>query len=247
MTDEKALVSIGVPVHNGEKHIRRALDSLLAQNYNNIEIIISDNASTDRTHDISQGYLAKDRRIRYHRNEQNIGARANFGLVLEKARGEYFMWAACDDFWMPDFVSAMVSELERNRNSSVAMCALERLSESGSLQDVVRYQGGSDPSRMSSFSLAMALASGKLYHFYIYGLFRTDFLRRAFQNYPRVIAADRLFVCQLALATRFSYVDSILHGRQVHDKPIAKRYAGEELGRISRGRCRQGRISGARK
>ena len=70
----KPLVSIGMLVYNGEMHIRQALDSLLAQEYENFELIISDNASTDRTQDICLEYAARDERIRYYRNETNMGA-----------------------------------------------------------------------------------------------------------------------------------------------------------------------------
>lgn len=67
------LISIGLPVYNGERHIRQALDSLLAQNYGDFELIISDNASTDETQQICLEYAARDERIRYYRNERDMG------------------------------------------------------------------------------------------------------------------------------------------------------------------------------
>ncbi len=90
-------VSIGMPVYNGEKFIRDALDSLLAQTFSDFELIISDNASTDDTEAICRDYAAKDVRIRYVRQAENLGAAANFKFVLDEAVGEYFMWAAHDD------------------------------------------------------------------------------------------------------------------------------------------------------
>lgn len=236
MADLNPLVSIGMPVYNGEKYIRRALDSLLAQDYENFELNISDNASTDGTWQICQEYAMKDARIKLNLNENDLGMLANFGVVLEKACGKYFMWAACDDFWAPGFVNAMVNELETHPDSSVSMCAIERIRESGTTMSVVRYVGAKDPSRMGSFRLAMAVAYGPPYTFYIYGLYRTDFLRRAFHNFPRVRACDQLFVCQVALATRFRYVDQILHVRQQSDLPIILRYklryGNDEFSRI---------------
>ncbi|WNC86000.1 glycosyltransferase family 2 protein [Thermosynechococcus sp. QKsg1] len=89
-------LSIGMPVYNGAKFIREALDSLLAQTFTDFELIISDNASTDETEAICREYAAKDKRIRYVRQAQNLGAAANFKYVLDEARGEYFMWAAAD-------------------------------------------------------------------------------------------------------------------------------------------------------
>ena len=122
LMDEKPLVSIGMPVYNEEMHIQLALDSLLGQDYPNIELIISDNASTDETANICERYSKQDSRVRYCRNNANVGIVSNFGRVLHLARGKYFVWAAADDYWMPTFVSAMVEALEQNPNSSVAMC-----------------------------------------------------------------------------------------------------------------------------
>jgi glycosyltransferase involved in cell wall biosynthesis len=98
------LVSVGVPVYNGGKFLARALDSLLAQTHRHLEIIISDNASTDDTADICSRYAQKDNRIVYHRQPANLGASANFETVLRLAQGEFFMWAAHDDWWAPPFV-----------------------------------------------------------------------------------------------------------------------------------------------
>ncbi len=105
-------VSIGMPVYNGEPFIREAIESLLAQNYTNFELIISDNASTDFTDAICREYAAKDARIRYVRQPENRGGIANFLFVLNEAVGEYFMWAAADDWWSQDWLSALVPLLE---------------------------------------------------------------------------------------------------------------------------------------
>src|SRR5665647_2102507 len=86
----KPLVSIGMPVLNGAKYIAEAIDSILAQRYSNLELIISDNASSDETATICQEYCAEDRRVRLYTQSQEIGAIANFASVLETARGEYF-------------------------------------------------------------------------------------------------------------------------------------------------------------
>lgn len=99
MTNAKPLVSIGMPVCNGERFIREALDSLIAQEYENFEFIISDNASTDRTQEICLEYAARDERVRYYRNETNMGPAWNFNRVFELSSGDYFMWASHDDRW----------------------------------------------------------------------------------------------------------------------------------------------------
>lgn len=90
-TNQSPEVSIGMPVYNGEKFIREALDSLLAQTYTDFELIISDNASTDDTEAICQEYTAKDTRVRYVRQAENKGPAANFQFVLDKAVGVFYV------------------------------------------------------------------------------------------------------------------------------------------------------------
>jgi len=106
-------VSIGLPVYNGEKYLRAALDSILRQDYTDFELIISDNASSDATEMICRDYAAKDPRIRYSRNTTNIGASANFNRTFALARGEFFKWAAHDDCHLPRFLSRCVEILNR--------------------------------------------------------------------------------------------------------------------------------------
>jgi glycosyltransferase involved in cell wall biosynthesis len=228
--EETPLVSIGLPVYNGESYLRRALDSLLAQDYSHFELLISDNASTDLTRKICEEYVARDRRIRLNVNQTNIGLVGNFQLVLERARGPYFMWAAYDDIWAETFVGAMVRELETHPDAGVAMSALERVYENGTVYDLVRYPERANPNTMTAFQLALALVKGSPLHLFFYGLYGTEFLRQAFHNFPRVIAADRLMIIQVALSRPFRYVDEVLHTRCINDQPIPVRYKDEEFG-----------------
>src|ERR1700690_2651657 len=108
MTNHKPRVSIGLPVYNGEKYLAAAIDSLLAQTYADFELIISDNASTDRTAKICQEYAELDRRIRYYRQPKNCGIAGNFTRTLELARGEFFQWHAHDDICGPTLLARSV-------------------------------------------------------------------------------------------------------------------------------------------
>lgn len=95
-------ISIGVPVYNGASAgLSSTLDSIISQSFENFELIISDNASTDETQEICQDYARRDRRVRYHVNAANIGAGANFNRVFELSRGRFFKWAAADVQCMP--------------------------------------------------------------------------------------------------------------------------------------------------
>jgi glycosyltransferase involved in cell wall biosynthesis len=114
------LVSVGIPVYNGERFLEAALDSILTQTHSNLEIIISDNASTDRTPEICKAYAARDRRIHYYRNDKNLGAARNYNLTVERASGKYFKWAAHDDVCAPTFIKRCVGVLERKPNVALA-------------------------------------------------------------------------------------------------------------------------------
>ena len=235
-TPSEPLVSIGVPVFNAERWLPRALDSLLAQQHGRLEIIICDNASDDGTPAVCRKYAQHDARIRFVENGTNVGAIGNFNRVLSLATGEYFMWAAADDWWAPEFVSRSVAELEAHPEAGVCMTALRRVHEDGTIKDEIRWSGRSDPSALPRLKLAFATAKGDSYYFYIYGLYRRDLLTATFHRLPAVKGSDHLFVTQIALATRFRYVDQILHVRQVHPVGPALRYAGEDLGAIYRDR-----------
>lgn len=123
MNQPRPRVSIGLPVYNGERFLSEAINSLLAQTFKNFEIIICDNASTDRSEEICQSFVRQDERIRYYRNPQNLGATANFNRTVELASGEYFKWAADDDICAPDLLQRCVEVLDKD--SSVVLCQSE--------------------------------------------------------------------------------------------------------------------------
>ena len=120
MLSNKPCVSIGLPVYNGEKFLKETLDSILAQTFEDFELIISDNASTDRTEEICKEYAAKDRRIRYYRNKENLGAGWNNNRVFELCTGEYFKWNAHDDVCAPEFLERCIKVLVQD--PTVVLC-----------------------------------------------------------------------------------------------------------------------------
>ena len=107
-------VSLGVPVYNGERYLAQALDNLLGQDYQDFEIVVSDNGSRDRTPQICQEYLARDPRIRCVRHQHTVPPIGNFCRTLAAARGEYFTWTAVDDERPPGAISACVAALDAN-------------------------------------------------------------------------------------------------------------------------------------
>ena len=107
-------LSIGLPVYNGERYLAEAFDCFLAQSFQDFEIIICDNASTDRTAEICRSYAQRDPRLRYYRNEKNLGAIPNFNRVFELSRSRFFKWAAHDDLYHPRYIETCIRILDEN-------------------------------------------------------------------------------------------------------------------------------------
>jgi glycosyltransferase involved in cell wall biosynthesis len=114
------LVSIGLPTYNRAVLLARAIDSLLAQTWSQLEIVISDNASTDSTQAVCEAYARRDPRIRYLRNDVNLGPQRNFLATLEQARGEYFMWLSDDDWLDRDYIAACADWLIAHPDTALA-------------------------------------------------------------------------------------------------------------------------------
>src|ERR1044072_9233723 len=108
MSARRTTVSIGLPVYNGEAHLPAALASLLGQSHGDLELVISDNASTDGTRAICADLAASDSRARYYRNPTNLGVMANFLRAPQLATADYYMWAAHDDAWSPNYIEALL-------------------------------------------------------------------------------------------------------------------------------------------
>ena len=124
-------VSVGLPVYNGERYLRLAIDSILAQTFEDFELIISDNASTDHTEEICREYAARDPRVIYIRQPRNRGGAWNFNHVVELARGEYLKWAAHDDVLAPTFLKECVAALDRLPGTVLASPRTVKIDESG--------------------------------------------------------------------------------------------------------------------
>ena len=183
-------VSIGLAAYNGERFIRQALDSLLAQNFPDFELIISDDASTDGTEAICREYAQRDSRIRYIRQESNIGAAANFDFVLSQARSRYFMWASDDDVWKPDFISTLLPLLEANPTAVLATGAVDVIDVEGRrvrgmLRDWPRLLSAG---RLRAVLAVLSETTGADTPSFLYGLICAEALRR---TGAYNVAADR--------------------------------------------------------
>ncbi len=191
------LVSIGMPVYNAERYLREALDSLTGQDYRSIEVIVSDNASTDATPRICEEYAARDPRIRYQRAERNLGAVWNFNRVFELARGEYFMWAAFDDLREPSYVRRCVEALESHPNAVLCCTNIRIIDEAGRVAEGGRVGRVIHPVGRSRAERLRALAGANFWSD-IYGLIRLRALATTRLAQP-VWGFDVLLLLELCL------------------------------------------------
>jgi glycosyltransferase involved in cell wall biosynthesis len=208
-------VSIGLPVYNGENFLRSALDSILQQDYADFELIISDNASQDATEKICREYAAKDSRIRYHRNEKNIGASGNFNRLVELARGEFFKWAAHDDVHLPGFLARCMEVIDQ-MPATVALVAprAEVIDEHGNaLNMTVENLNSRQPKahqRVEHVIRTVRWATA------LFGLIRTNVLKRTRLLQP-YYASDHVLLVEIALLGEIWELPETLFQRRYHE------------------------------
>lgn len=207
MNNEKPRVTIGMPVFNGENYLAEALDCLLAQTYTEFELIISDNASTDRTFEICQTYAAKDSRIRYYRNEQNLGAARNHNIVFNRSNSEYFKWSAHDDLCAPEFLQRCVTVLDQDASVVLCYSRTKSVDENGKVvRDYAAKPKLSSHLAHQRFFECVCVPHPQVA---IFGLFRKSALEktRLIGNFS---ASDRILLGEMALMGRFHEIDDCL-------------------------------------
>jgi len=208
MKNEKyPLVSIGVPVFNGEIGLSTGLDSLLKQDYPNLEIIISDNASSDLTPFICENYVMRDSRVKYYRSEQNLGAIFNFIRVFKLSSGKYFMWAAHDDWREPSFVSACVDKMEQCPEAvlcqSHSAIFIEGREEMLCVNSLNSFEGVTGLVQRYRETLKNFPATA------VYGLYRSSAMQKT-RLYEKVIGTDVAFIQELSIHGEFVQVPKVL-------------------------------------
>jgi hypothetical protein len=125
------LVSVGLPVHDGARYVTGAIESVLGQTHRNLELVISDNASSDATSRICAAYAGRDPRIVYERQASDRGMLWNFRHVLDRARGRYFTWLAHDDLCDPEYLATLVAFLEAHPDVALCGCSVRIIDADG--------------------------------------------------------------------------------------------------------------------
>jgi glycosyltransferase involved in cell wall biosynthesis len=219
-----------MPIYNEAKFLQGSLSSLRAQDYGNIRILISDNASTDATGEIGAQAAANDARITYTRSAKNIGVAANFRQVLEAAEGKYFMWAAGHDEWSQDLISASVATLESNEEASLAFATSYWINAAGEREN--RDTDYPDTRGMSLFGRFFTVFWGNMHP--VLGVIRLDKLRLT-GSIQSFAGADLVLLSELVLMGDFVQAPNAwwhrrdVRTRESHSQRM-KRYTDEEYG-----------------
>lgn len=221
INEKNPLVSIGFPVYNGEAFLEEAIESILTQTYSNLEIIISDNASTDRTETICRYYHNNDTRIRYFRNNTNLGASINYNAVFRMASGKYFKWSAHDDVCDKRFIHSCIQVLEQNTHATLSYTKTKYIDQSGNDLDIQdRSLNFTSPLPHMRF-YEQVIKKHWCYH--VFGLFRTNVLNQTslIGNYP---GSDRVLLADLSLRGPFIEVPETLLLQRQHKLQSTKVY-----------------------
>lgn len=205
-------LTIGLPVYNGENYLSESIESLLGQSYEDFELVISDNASTDGTADICEGYRKQDSRVRYVRQPRNIGLSPNHNFTLAQARSELFKWAAHDDLVGRDFLKLCVEALDEYPDVVLATAWTARIGSAGQIIKVEEYPlSTQSPSVSVRYRSALFGMGGDDDN----GVIRTSVLRQTAPQGSHY-HADRTPIAELVLYGRFYHIPEWLFFRRDH-------------------------------
>lgn len=224
------LVSVGVPVFNGEEYLAETLESLLSQSLKDFEIVISDNASTDRTPEICRAYEAKDSRIRYSRSERNLGAAHNFNRVFELSGAALFHGGACDDLYHPLFLERCVEALDQDPGLVLSYTRTTMIDDTGQPlpfdqeRNCYLDRRGEFLMRPPPSHIGTAASPEMRFREVLWpmgwclplsGVVRREALLRT-SLYHNYYGADKVLLAELALQGRFYQVGEAFFAKRVH-------------------------------
>lgn len=221
------LISLGLPVYNGSNFLEETLGSILDQSFSDFELIISDNASTDKTYEICKNFAEKDSRIILTRNDENLGAAFNYNKVFSLAKGKYFKWASHDDLYDKDYLAKLVKPLEENSEVAVSYPRRVVINEKGTIEEYVSddlYLLQDNPARRYKKFLKR-FRYNTIYCDPVFGLMRRDALEKTklIGIYP---TSDMNLLAELALRGKFVEVEEYLFYRRRHPEMSSKKNPG---------------------
>lgn len=209
----KPRISIGMPVYNRGDFVGESLDSFLCQTFTDFELVICDNASSDRTEEICRDYAARDKRIRYFRNDRNLGAAKNYRRVFELSVGEYFKWAAADDLCGPEYLRRCVEALESNPGAVLAYPKTIIINEKGErlreYDDRLHLVAEHPSDRFWQLCRSLYECNA------VFGVIRRDVLKRTPLLGP-YIGSDNCLLSEMCLYGKFIEIPEFLFLRREH-------------------------------
>ena len=214
------VVSIGLPVYNGEKYLALAIASVLEQTFSSFELLIADNASSDRTEAICRNYAAQDPRIRYFRHPVNRGAGFNYNFLFHQARGQYFKWLAHDDLIAPTNLAACVEALNGDPTLVLAYTHHVDIDENGNpIRTISRTKGNSNEISERLWDLM----DGQYTCEEVFGLIRCSVLGKTplIRDYAD---SDRTLLGELSLYGKFAEVPQPLFFHRIHAQSSVRQF-----------------------
>lgn len=206
-------LTIGVPVYNMATYLEAAVESVLAQSFGDLELIISDNASTDGTEAIGRALAARDPRVTYRRNAENVGLSANNNLLVPLARGRLFKWAPADDVLLPGYLEGCVAAIDADPSVVLAYPRTAFVDGDGAPLDLTD-PGWNLVSDDPSERLLFAIMAGH-YVNAVLGVIRIDALRRT-RLLPRYAGGDYRLMAELSVLGKFVEIPERLYVRRIH-------------------------------
>lgn len=215
MTEAGPMLTIGMPLYNGEEYVAAAIESILGQDYTDFELVISDNASKDASLEIALGYQRVDSRVRVHSSPENRGAAWNFNEVLRLAEGRYFKWAGHDDLLLPGHLSASMGAVEDSPQGNILWYTRSYLirddeTERREWEDRMHLQQDSPADRLDHYLRNVNLVN------YVFGVWDIEALR-ASSGLGSYASADLVLLAELAIAGKFFEVPDRLFLRRVEE------------------------------
>lgn len=203
MEERSPLVTVGIPTYNRPKGLERTLQCILSQTYRNIRVIVSDNSSTDTdVLSVLQRYAAKDQRLQFVIQETNRSIVPNFQYLLDQAEGEYFMWAADDDYWDANFIATCVEAMEPRPDVVLCMPDIRLTFEDGSVRESRLNRSFMQAGLFSrSFHFIKSTAENK---YFFCGLYRTSLVKSI--PFDNSWGGDHLFIYEALTKGKFLYV-----------------------------------------
>lgn len=206
--NSKVLVTIGLPTYNRPAGLRKCLETILLQSYSNLEIIISDNCSTnEEVQKVITEFAAKDSRIKHFRQPTNIGLEENFNFVYRQASAAYFTWMSDDDYFDLNYIEACVTFLEKNTDYILCSGIAKYYSNGNFLFDEKMFK--LDQGTANKRVLTFFRKAGKNGNFY--GVFRNHVLQA--KPLGEHVGCDWAFMAKLAMLGKLSFVSTTAYHR----------------------------------